>query len=374
MTMVGADPSFSVSEAVAVLNQTLESIYPTITIVGELANYKIAKNRWIYADIKDDNAKLRCFGTIYQLPGPLEDGMLVQIVAEPRLHPQFGFSLNMRSIRPVGEGSIKKAANLLQAKLEKEGLFALERKRLIPYAPARVGLIASEQSAAYADFIKILNARWGGVEIELFDATVQGESAPESLISALQYFNQQSEPQDVLVMIRGGGSADDLSAFSVEQVTRAVAGSRIPTVVAIGHEVDISLAELAADLRASTPSNAAELLFPDKKEVSSQLALKRKNLEDSVFQYLKSAEDSLKNIAQQLSQHANQQLETKSQTLTHAVNMLESIHPKATLKRGYALIQSEGKLVSSVKQLAKGQEITLTVQDGSAKARVEGVQ
>lgn len=372
--MVGSDPVFSVSEAVAVLNQTLESIFPTVTIVGELANYKIAKNRWIYADIKDDTSKLRCFGTIYQLPGPLEDGMMLEIVAEPRLHPQFGFSLNLRSIRPVGEGSIKKAANLLHAKLEKEGLFAPERKRQIPYAPVRVGLIASEQSAAYADFMKILNARWQGVAIELYDATVQGESAPESLLGALQYFNQQPEPNEVIVMIRGGGSADDLSAFSVEQVTRAVAGSRIPTVVAIGHEVDVSLAELAADLHASTPSNAAELLFPDKTEAQAQLLLLQKNLQDNVYQYLDTKSNSTIELKNQLQFLAESILDKKSQELLHATSLLESIHPKATLKRGYAIIQSQGKLVSSVKQLNSGQEISLTVKDGSAQATVNKVE
>jgi exodeoxyribonuclease VII large subunit len=372
--MIGSEPVFAVSEAVAVLNQTFESIYPTMTIVGELASFKIAKNRWLYADLKDDNAKMRLFGTIYQLPGPLEDGMMIEVVAEPRLHPQFGFSLNVRSIRPVGEGSIKKAANLLQAKLEKEGLFAIERKRQIPYAPNRVGLIASEQSAAYADFMKILQARWQGVEIELYDATVQGESAPDSLIRALQYFNQQPDPQDVLVMIRGGGSVDDLSAFNVEQVTRAVASSRIPTVVAIGHEVDVSLAELAADLRASTPSNAAELLFPDKKDISHRLALQAKNLRDSTYQQLLAREERLQDYSRTLQLQLKAIFDKKSQTLDHASSLLESVHPKATLKRGYALIQSEGKLISSILHLKKEQIVTITVQDGSAQAVIERVQ
>jgi exodeoxyribonuclease VII large subunit len=372
--MVGSEPTFSVSEFVAVLNQTFESIFPAVTIIGELANYKIAKNKWIYADIKDDDAKLRCFGTIYQLPGPLEDGMMIEIVAEPRLHPQFGFSLNLRSIRPVGEGSIKKAANLLQEKLEKEGLFAPERKRPIPYAPVKVGLIASVQSAAYADFMKILNARWQGVEIELYNVTVQGESAPESLIQALQYFNQQSDPQEVVVMIRGGGNADDLSAFSVEQVVRAVAGSRIPTVVAIGHEVDISLSELAADLRASTPSNAAELLFPDKKNIQEQLVLRQKNLQDNVYQYLDTKTNSLQESKKHLLHFVESFLDEKALSLNHAKALLESVHPKSTLKRGYAMIQSGGKLISSVKQLESGQEILITVQDGSAQASIEKVQ
>ena len=372
--MVGTDPTFSVSELVAVLNQTFESIFPTVTIIGELANYKIAKNKWIYADIKDDNAKLRCFGTIYQLPGPLEDGMMIEIVAEPRLHPQFGFSLNLRSIRPVGEGSIKKAANLLQEKLEKEGLFAPERKRPIPYAPERIGLIASEQSAAYADFIKILDARWMGVEVEFYNVSVQGESAPETLIEAMQYFNQQSVPVDVVVMIRGGGSADDLSAFSVEQVVRAVAGSRIPTVVAIGHEVDVSLAELASDLRASTPSNAAELIFPDKNDALRHLNMQKKSLTENINQYIEIRENKLLEISNQFKQIVLNILDSKSHELQRATVMLDSVHPKSTLKRGYALLQHNGKLVSSISLLKIGQEVDITLQDGKAKASIKEVQ
>jgi len=369
-----SDPVFSVSGAVAVLNQTLDAIYPTMTIIGELANFKVSKGRWIYADLKDDGSKLRCFGTIYQMPGPLEDGMMLEIVAEPRIHPQFGFSLNIRSMRPVGEGSIRKAADLLRAKLDGEGLFAPERKRHIPYAPARIGLIASEQSAAYADFMKILNARWQGVDVVLYDVQVQGESAPKMLIEALQFFNQQSYPLDVLVMIRGGGSADDLAAFSTEQVTRAVAGSRIPTVVAIGHEVNESLAELAADLRASTPSNAAELLFPDKKEVMKQLLLKKKNLQSGVRQYIESRSVQLLDIQTRLQQQVETALEQKAQSLQHARVLLESVHPKATLKRGYAIIQSGGKLISSVSQLKVNQQIDITLKDGSANACIEKVQ
>jgi len=372
--MVGSDPTLSVSETVAVLNQTLEMVYPTITVVGELANFKIAKQKWLYADIKDDSAKLRCFGTIYQMPGPLEDGMMLEIVAEPRLHPQFGFSLNIRSIRPVGEGSIKKAANLLQAKLESEGLFDSVRKRTIPYAPTKIGVISSLQSAAYADFMKILNARWQGVEVSVYDAQVQGQSAPESIVGGLQFFNQQSLPQDVVVIIRGGGSADDLSAFSSEQVTRAVAASRVPTVVAIGHEVDVALAELAADLRASTPSNAAELIFPDKSEVLAQLNLRRKNLNISVLSQLDSKSDSLTNIRSSLDNSVEQVIENKQQQLLHAKSILESVHPKATLKRGYALVQKDGKLVSSVAVLKKADKLKLTLKDGSAQTVVEKVE
>lgn len=365
-----SDPVFTVAQAVAVINQTLETVYPTITIVGELAEFKIAKGRWLYADIKDEDAKLRLFGTIYQMPGPLEDGMMVEIVGEPRLHPQFGFSINLRSIRPVGEGSIKRAANLLQAKLEAEGLFASERKRAVTRGPVRIGLITSEQSAAYADFIKIMNQRWQGVDVELYNVAVQGEAASAEIVQALSYFSQQAEAPEVVVLIRGGGSADDLSVFSAEQVVRAVAASRIPTLVAIGHEVDVSLSELAADLRASTPSNAAELLFPDKNDVGRKLELQLAQLGSMVRQELAARSERLKLKLDKMSELIASRLDLKSESLNYARRLLESAHPKSNLKRGFAIVQSGGKLVRSSSQLKSGQSIDITLQDGRLEASV----
>src|SRR6266540_4574397 len=183
------EPAFTVSEFVAVLNQTLEYAYPNTVISGEIANFRVSKNRWVYFDLKDEQASVRFFGTIYQLPGPLEDGMVVAVRGVPRLHQQYGFSITVQSIQPVGEGSIKKAAALLEAKLAAEGLFDEERKRALPYPPRRIGLITSGESAAYRDFIKIINARWGGVEIVLLDVQVQGEAAPGQVVRAIEYCN-----------------------------------------------------------------------------------------------------------------------------------------------------------------------------------------
>ncbi len=360
----------SPSELTALINQTLEYAYPAVSVIGELSSFKIAKEKWVYTDIKDDRAKLRCFGTVFQLPGPLEDGMMVQIIAEPRLHPQFGFSLQIKQIRPVGEGSIKKAANLLKSKLEKEGLFALERKRNVAYPPETVGLIASEQSAGYADFIKIMNSRWRGVDVEVYDTLVQGDSAVESLLSAMNYFNQLSKQPDVLVMIRGGGSADDLSAFSAEQVTRAVAGSRIPTLIAIGHEVDESLAELAADMRASTPSNAAELLFPDRKEILNNFKLTEKNLQNKVTSLIDLKGVSLSEITNSMTKSVSYNLQQKESQLDNAQTLLNSVHPTAVLKRGYTLTRVKGRIVKSVNDLSIGDAADVTFYDGEARASV----
>ena len=371
--MEEARPVFDVTSAVALLNQTLEYAYPTITVVGELANFKVAKNYWVYADIKDDTSSLKIFGTIHNLPGPLKDGLMVEVVANPRIHHLYGFSLNIISIRPVGEGSIKKASDLLMAKLEKEGLFAPERKRIVPHAPSNVGLITSGQSAAYSDFIKILNARWAGVNVDLIDVQVQGDAAVGSVVSAIEYFNQAAKQPEVLVVIRGGGSPDDLAAFSSEQVTRAVAGSRIPTVVAVGHEIDVSLAELAADMRGSTPSNAAELLFPDRDTVLKQLKLQSSKLKDAVVFGLEMRHSELLTARKSLSNSAELFLADIEKQLSRTKATLEGIHPKAALKRGYALVQRSGKLIKSSSQLGVGDEINITLSNGEVDAKVEGV-
>ena len=365
---------FSVSDFVAVLNQTLEYAYPTVTIVGELSNFRISKNKWVYFDLKDEYSSVKFFGTIYQLSGPLEDGLTMQIRGVPRLHPLYGFSVTVQSMQPVGEGSIKKAASLLQEKLTKEGLFDPSRKRAIPYPPKSVGLIASSESAAYHDFIKVLNERWCGVDILLADVQVQGEAAIGQIVAAIEYFNQQAVPPEVLIVTRGGGSADDLAVFSTEQVTRAVAGSRIPTIVAIGHEVDISLAELAADMRASTPSNAAQLLTPDKKATLSQLNISSETLWSLVQNIFNGQSDDLTRRSHDLSNSIGSTLDRADQLLKASNNLLEALSPKSVLKRGFAIIRSAGKVVDKAKGIAIGKELSLELADGYITVKTEAIE
>ncbi len=364
---------WSVSDFVAVLNQTLEFAYPGVTIVGELANFRISKNKWVYFDLKDENASVRCFGTVYMLPGPLEDGLSVQVNAAPRLHPQFGFSLNLMSILPVGEGSLRRAAALLEAKLTREGLFDEARKRPLPYPPQTIGLITSGESAAYADFIKITNARWGGLDIKLADIQVQGEAAIEQISQAITLFNQLPKIPEVLVLIRGGGSADDLMAFNSESVTRSVAASRIPTLVAIGHEIDTSLAEKAADKCASTPSNAAELLTPDKKHELVRL----KTAQSSLNQHLSTITDNLrqqvKYFADQFINVMRQTFNNERQKLATSANLLEALSPNAALIRGYAILRSGDRLIKSGRQVRENSLISAQVSDSVIDAQVKKV-
>lgn len=367
-------PTVSVSQFVALLNQTLEYAYPDIIITGELAHFSVRKEKWVYFDLKDDMASVRFFGTVYQLPGPLEDGMMLAVRGLPRLHPRFGFTVNVQSITPVGQGSIKKAADLLKDKLQKEGLFDESRKRVIPYPPQHVGLIASSESAAYHDFVKVLGGRWGGLQITLADVAVQGEMAVEQIVNAIEHFNQLPDAPDVLVLTRGGGSAEDLQAFSNEQLTRAVAASRIPTLVAIGHEIDVSLAELAADRRASTPSNAAEMLVPDRRAEHNHLKTQTSSLINSARSALDMAKRNLKQTQQAIHDVAEQQFMHVQRSLKNRQQLLTALDPNQALRRGYALLRDvNGQVIRSGQKLKSGDELEIKMQDATLQTQVKKV-
>lgn len=364
------DIVFSPDDFIAALNQTLEFAYPFVVIEGELSNFRVSKNRWIYFDLKDEQASVPFFGTIYSLPGPLEDGLVLRVVGAPRMHARFGFSVNFESIVPVGEGSLKKAADLLFKKLSAEGLFDLERKRPLPEFTQSIGLITAASSAAAADFIKILGERWAGAEILLHDVYVQGEQAPLQLVQTIEYFNKLSNLPEVLVITRGGGSAEDLAAFNDERVVRAVAASRIPTLVAIGHEVDISMAELAADQRASTPSNAAQLLTPDKKSLLANLQNTQSGLAQALKMLATSQKQTLNFQMETLDKYIFNLLIKCRQQLQSNRRLLQLFDPEAALKRGYAMVSAEGKLIKSISQIRTGQQLDTKLADGKIESIV----
>lgn len=358
------------TDFVALANQTLEFAYPLVKIEGEVLNFKVSRGRWVFFDVADEFSKVPCFCTVYMLPAPVEEGMRVRITAAPRLHPQYGFRLNLTGLQFAGEGTIKQASDLLRQQLEKEGLFALERKRALPYPPERIGLITSEESAAYRDFIKVLGARFGGLSVELADVHVQGESAPAEIVRAIEWFNKQADTVDVLVIIRGGGSADDLQAFSTEQVTRAVAASRIPTLVGVGHEVDVSLAELAADLRASTPSNAAELLVPDRRELLARLEQIVKQLERDADAVTKEAMQRVDRLLEDMHDRAIERIAEHRQGIENRIRTLEALSPQVVLRRGYAVVRKHGHAVKSAAEVRTGDSLEVQLADGHIQTEV----
>lgn len=371
----GGRPIFGVGEFVAYVNQTLETAYPYLYIEGELANFKVSKNRWVYFDLKDESASVRCFAVVTALPGPLEDGMVVRVAGSPRLHQLYGFTFNVQVISPVGEGFLRRAADMLAAKLEREGLFDPARKRPLPATPRRIALITAGDSAAYADFIKITTARWGGLAIDHYDVFVQGERAAPQIIEAIGRANEAAQVPEVIVLIRGGGSADDLAVFSDERVVRAVAGSRVPTLVAIGHEVDISLAELAADRRASTPSNAAELLVPDRHEEQRHLWAYRRRLDEQLAQGIMRQRTGLVMLTEQLDQALRVAARRSRAQFTAARQLFTAYDPARPLAQGYAIVRTKsGALVHRVGALRVGETIAAQLNDGIVTSRITQVK
>ena len=358
----------TVSDFVALVNQTLEYAYPTVTIVGEVAEFRVSQGKWVSFKLKDDESVIDCFMTAFNLRIPIENGMKVLIVASPRLNGKWGkFSLNIRAIKPVGEGSIKKGFELLKAKLEAEGLFAPERKRVLPRVPSRVAVITSTESAAYADFCKIINERWGGMSVEVAHTQVQGDPAADQIIRAIKYFNNLEVLPEVLVIVRGGGSAEDLMTFNDELLAREIAGSRIPTLVGVGHEVDHTLADMVADVRAATPTNAAEILGPDRREiiraVHQQAASAGYLLVQAIDQHSVRVNEQLEQAFRRTYERLHDTFERLS-SLRVAVSQL---NPENVLKRGYALLKGELKVGSELEIETYTSYVTAEVKDVRSK-------
>ena len=333
------NPIFSVSDFIAVVNQTLEYAYPTVEIEGEVASFRVNQSKFIFFDIKDQNSSIGCFMTIWQMRVPIEDGMKVIVSAVPKLTQWGKFSLTVKSVRPSGEGALKKSFELLKAKLGTEGLFAVERKRQLPRIPHHIAVISSTQAAGYADFIKILNDRWGGIKVDVAHVQVQGASAPDQIIKAINYFNQLEELPEVLVIIRGGGSADDLSAFNDEPLVRSIAASRIPTLIGVGHETDESLSDLAADVRAATPSNAAQILVPDKKEVIRAVNNQISSLLPRIMQIIDQQRQAVNLILADIVDSIEKVIDERLWQISNTKNLLVQLNPMTVLARGYALIR-----------------------------------
>jgi exodeoxyribonuclease VII large subunit len=357
----------SVSEFVALTNQTLEYAYPTVSVVGEVTEFRISQGKWVSFKLKDAEAVVGCFLVINQLRMPVEDGMKLMVVANPRLNNKGFFSLNVRAMKPVGEGSIKKGFELVKAKLEAEGLFAPERKRRLPRVPQRVALITSTESAAYADFCKIINERWGGLDVEVAHTQVQGVPAPDQMIRAIRYFNSLEVLPEALILVRGGGSAEDLMAFNDEPLARAIAESRIPTLVGVGHEVDHTLADMVADVRAATPTNAAEILVPDRNEIIRAAHQRANSLGHQLVQAIDEYAVRTREQLNAAFRRIEEKLDENFERLAVLRLTVAHLNPENVLRRGYALLRGEVKQGAEVEIETVQTIITAEVKNVRAK-------
>lgn len=376
----------TVTEFLDDCNDYLRANFDEVNIVGEVAEFKTSQGKWVFFSLKDEKSTVNCFLPIFKLHVALEDGMKIQIRAYPKITPWGKFSLTVEKIIPVGKGSIKKAFDLLKEKLKKEGLFDPAKKRPIPKNPKKIGVISSVGAAGYADFCKILNARWGGMEIMTCNVQVQGIAAPGQIISALKYLNERAEV-DAIAIIRGGGSKDDLSCFNDEALARAIASSRIPVITGIGHEVDESIADLVADIRASTPSNCAELLTSDRREEWRQTVQKvraiRSRLDNELTSYessLRSAlhevhsrligelatyESNRRSALRDIREQIRREINALEQKLSASSRVLESCNPEKVLKRGYAILRGK---------ISPGENLEITTEKQIIESKITSIK
>lgn len=355
---------YSVSDFIATSNDIFEKSFPSVLIEGEISSFKVNQNKFVFFDLKDEESVLGCFMTVWQLRFPLEDGMKVVAQVKPKLTNWGKFSLTVEKITPKGEGSLKKSLEILKEKLTREGLFDENRKRRIPQDLQKIAVISSTQAAGYADFIKIINERWGGLKIIVAHTQVQGMAASDQIIRAIDFLNSQSELPDVIAIIRGGGSADDLAVFNDEKLVRAVANSRVPIITGIGHEIDQSLCDLAADFAASTPSNVAQILTPNKFDEMRFLRSKILRTNDLLLSKIAELKKFNREKNQEIRNRILQNILDQKREIQAKKRILESYNPQNILAKGYALISGE---------IATGKEITIKTIDKTITAEVKNV-
>ena len=355
-------PAMTVSGFLAQVNDALKIGWDAaLPVEGEVSNYRVSQGQWVSFDLKDESALVNVFMTVWNLTVPIEDGIKVRVYGQPRVYAKYGkFSLSAERVELSGEGALKKALAALRLRLDKEGLFDPSRKRPLPRFPHRIALVASRESAAYGDFVRVIGERWGGLEIDLYHVIVQGDKAPNDIVGAIEA--AQAGEYDALVLTRGGGSFDELMAFNDERVVRAVHGSRIPTLVAIGHERDLSLAEEAADVRGSTPTDCARRLVPDRRDALYEIA---STVESISATWVRERLGVLDRATRQCEERMEQWMRRLQDRFDADLRLLSSLDPTRVLARGYALVRdAAGRVVASSRKLKLGDALTVRLSDG----------
>ena len=367
-----------------------------IFVTGEISNYKAHYSGHLYMTVKDETASIKAVmfaGNASKLRFKPENGMKILAFGTVSLFPRDGsYQLYINDMQPDGVGALNIAFEQLKKKLEAEGLFRQEYKKPLPEFPQKIGVVTSSTGAAVQDIFNVLKRRFPVAEVVLRPCQVQGEGAAEDVAKAIYEFNKLNAA-DVLIVGRGGGSIEDLWAFNEEIVARAVFASRIPVISAVGHETDYTICDFVADLRAPTPSAAAECAVPDIFELKANLVSLRQhifsltrnkmNIERnslSSFEKRLALRDPVTNINEQrkelvyltekLSILTNSILDENKSKISALAGKLDVLSPLSVISRGYALVEKDDKLVTKVKDLKKDDVISIKLSDGQVKARI----
>lgn len=373
-----------------------DEVLNNVLVKGEISNYKHHYTGHLYFTLKDENSLIKCImfkGYAANLKFEPKDGMKVTILGSVSVFERDGvYQIYVKAMQEDGIGSLYKAYEEMKAKLEKEGLFDQSHKKKIPLMPKCIGVLTSNTGAVIRDIINVSTRRNPNVYIKLLPVPVQGEGAAEKIVDAINLMNEK-KLADVIIVARGGGSLEDLWPFNEEIVARAIYNSDLPVISAVGHETDFTIADFVADLRAPTPSAAAELAVPNildlkiklegynnryklalKKKVEFMKLRYEKCMNSRVFKEplqkinekyilldmkVKSIQNSISNI-----------YNTKKTNMIKHIAKLDALSPLKTLTRGYSIVQTNGKIVKSINQIKKDDEIDIKLIDGNAKAKV----
>ena len=368
---------YTVSDLTREIKQVLESSFPRLWVEGEISNLKRHSSGHLYFTLKDSNSQLNCAMwrfRVGQLLFQPQDGMKVLVEGDVQVYERGGYyQLIVNQIQPAGIGDLQLAFEQLKKKLHAEGLFDESHKKRLPQFPERIGVVTSPTGAAIRDIVSVVSRRFPGVQLIINPVRVQGETAKEEIAQAIREFNEYGKV-DVLIVGRGGGSLEDLWAFNEEVVARTIFDSKIPVISAVGHEIDYSISDFVADRRAPTPSAAAEMVVPNRKELMGNLAYFREKLKNTLKQQIDTQREKILNfrrsygfrrpedivfqkiqlldeLGRKITLALSHRLAVKTQTVQNLKNQIRALNPSAVLQRGYSICYKDGKVVRDVNQV-----------------------
>jgi exodeoxyribonuclease VII large subunit len=400
--LITAEQTLTISQLTAEIKDRLETDFPSVWVSGEISNFSRPQSGHCYFTLKDEQAQIRAViwkSTASRLKSDLADGL--DVICHGHLDvygPRGSYQLVVDQLQPKGVGALELALRKLREKLAAEGLFDPARKRPLPTFPRKLAFVTSPTGAAVRDFLEVLRRRWRGVDVLIIPARVQGDGAAQEIVSGIRLANRLSPPPDVLIVGRGGGSLEDMWCFNEEPVVRAIAASTIPTISAVGHEIDVTLSDLAADVRALTPSEAAERVVPSAEEVSARMSAYRGRMRAAAHRRILLLQSRLDALASQrpfrrpfeivhdrhrrldeLSLHGTAAVRRlfhdRQSRLATSAGKIESLSPLAVLNRGYSITldANTGAVARSVASFRGGQSIITRLIDGTLVSKIESI-
>jgi exodeoxyribonuclease VII large subunit len=395
--------TLTVAQLTAQIKNSLEAAFPNVWVAGEISNFSRPQSGHAYFTLKDDQAQIRAVmwrSAAARLKFDLADGLDVVCHGHIDVYaPRGSYQLVVDELQPRGVGALELALRKLREKLAAEGLFDPGRKRKLPAFPRRVAFVTSPTGAAIHDFLQVLQRRWRGVDVLVIPARVQGDGAPQEVVAGITLANRISPRLDILIVGRGGGSLEDLWTFNEEPVVRAIASSKIPTVSAVGHEIDVTLADLAADVRALTPSEAAERIVPAAEEISARVRAFQQRLRHAAhrrvmwlrarydgiasqrpfrrpFDLIHDRSRKLDDLMMQGNSAMHRMMREYEGRLATMAGKADSLSPLAVLARGYTITQDakSGDVIRAARRLRVGQSIVTRFREGAAVSKVESIE